>query len=274
MRIPGLFVILSALLAAPVAGVAQPSPCPVFFTGGQPPVLTNARMLQRTTGLCNNAYASLNSGVTHGPLWSAEHLTAASIAAARGITRQGQFHADDRLPLQDRSELDDYRGSGYDRGHLAPSGDMPDEESQQQSFSLANMIPQAPRLNRGVWEGIESAVRDLAVREGEVYVVTGPVFQGQKLKSIGPNAVLAPTSVWKAVHRPRGRGAAAYLCTNTARPSCTTISIAALTRLSGIDPFPALSNAAKQSAVALPRPNPGHYGGGGPARRGNKGIFQ
>ena len=281
MRIFGPAAFLSALLAVPGWGLAQSIPCPQFFPGGQPPVLTNPRMVERTTGLCNNAYASLNSGVTHGPLWSAEHLTATGVAAARGISRTGQFHPDDRLPLKDRSELDDYRSSGYDRGHLAPSGDMPDEESQQQSFSLANMIPQAPRLNRGVWEGIESAVRDLAARQGELYVVTGPVFQGQNLKSIGPNTVLVPTSVWKAVHVPRAGGAAAYLCANTARPSCTTVSLGALTRLSGIDPFPSLSSAAKQRAISLPPPNPGHYGASGQsrggqshARHGKRGAYQ
>ena len=80
-----------------------------------------------------------------------------------------------------------YRRSGYDRGHMTPSGDMPDEHAQQQTFSLANMVPQTAALNRGVWEGIESAVRDLAVRQGELYVVTGPVFAGQELKSIGPD---------------------------------------------------------------------------------------
>jgi endonuclease G len=67
---------------------------------------------------------------------------------------------------------------------MTPSGDMPDARAQEQSFSLANMVPQAPMLNRGVWERIESAVRRLARREDGIYVVTGPVFQGGDLQAL------------------------------------------------------------------------------------------
>jgi endonuclease G len=76
---------------------------------------------------------------------------------------------------------------------MTPSADMPDGDAQQQSFSLASMVPQSPQLNRGVWAGIEMAVRNLAAREGELYVVTGPAFHGAQLRSIGsgvPGAVV------------------------------------------------------------------------------------
>ena len=149
-----LLAITLALLAAPAAlaqNLAQDAACPEFFPGGQPPVLVNPRPAERTTLLCNDAYAVLASGVTRGPLWSAEHPTAASLAAARDTPRQGEFHLETRLPPEDRVQLGDYRRSGYDRGHMAPSGDMPDARAQQQSFSLANMVPQTGVLNRGVW---------------------------------------------------------------------------------------------------------------------------
>ena len=54
----------------------------------------------------------------------------------------------------------------YDCGHMIPSGDMPGAEAQQQSFSLVNIVPQTPHLDRDVWEGIESAVRRLAEDPG------------------------------------------------------------------------------------------------------------
>ena len=106
---------------------------------------------------------------------------------------------------------------------------------------------------------IESAVRDLAAARGELYLVTGPAFQGRQVKSIGPNGVLVPTSTWKAVYDPHAGGAGAYVCRNTAQPTCGTVSVAALADLVGIDPFPALSDAVKQVAMALPPASPGRY---------------
>ncbi len=64
--------------------------CPQFFPGGQPPTLVNPKIAQRTTLLCNDAYAVLTFGVTHGAIWSAEHPTAASLGQAQGI--RGQQH--------------------------------------------------------------------------------------------------------------------------------------------------------------------------------------
>ncbi len=251
MIIARLLPLALALLASPA--FAQ-SACPQFFPAGRPPALTNAKLAQRTTLLCNDAYAVLASGVTHGALWSAERLTASSIDAARDTPRQGTFHPDDRLPPADQAQLDDYRRSGFDRGHMSPSGDMPDAGSMQQSFSLANMVPQAAVLNRGLWAGIESMMRTLATREGELYLVTGPAFQGRQLKSIGPNGVLVPSATWKAVYDPRVGGAAVYVCRNVQRPSCSTVSVANLVSVVGIDPFPGLPAAVKQTAMTLPVP--------------------
>jgi endonuclease G, mitochondrial len=106
--------------------------CPALFAGGQPPALLNPKLARRTHGLCFDAFAVLASGVTRGPLWSAEHSTAASLAAARGTARVNQFHPESALPIEDRAELADYTRSGYDRGHMTPSGDMPDAGAQQQ----------------------------------------------------------------------------------------------------------------------------------------------
>lgn len=247
-----------ALLNLCIAGPVRAGGCDWIFAGGQPPTLLNAKLEQRTTPLCNKAYAALASGVTRGPLWSAEHLTATSLARARQTPRQGQFHEDERLPPDDRAMLSDYVRSGYDRGHMAPSGDMPDPVAQQQSFSLANIVPQAPELNRGQWEGVESAVRQLAEREGELYVVTGPAFQGTELKTLN-GRVLVPTATWKAVYDPASGGAAAYLCSNVSHPRCATLSVAVLVQRIGLDPFPAVPDAVKRTAMPLPAPQPSRH---------------
>ena len=136
---------------------------------------------------------------------------------------------------------------------MAPSGDMPDARSQRQSFSLANIVPQAPRLNRGVWEGIESAVRDLAVRDGALFVVTGPLFEGANLQAL-KGRVLIPTSTFKAVDDPSQGWAGAYVCTNTDAPACRTVSIDQLRQISGVDVFPALPQSIKAAGAPLPEP--------------------
>ena len=241
-----------------VPRLAEADACDQIFAGGQPPVLLNAKLSERTTILCNDAFVVLASGVTRGPLWSAEHLTATGVAQARITARTGTFHDDERLPLDDRAMLSDYVRSGFDRGHMAPSGDKPNQGAQQQSFSLTNIVPQTAVLNRDVWEGIESAVRHLAESRGELYVVTGPIFQGDQVQSL-KGRVLVPTTIWKAVYDPTTHGAAAYRCTNVTRPRCVIGSISALTSETGIDPFPAISWLTKHLAMTLPQPEPSRY---------------
>jgi endonuclease G len=244
-----------ALLVAPGLARAVDTACPEEFAGGQPPVLRNPKLGANTEALCFQAYAVLHSGVTRTPLWSAEHLTRPSVEAAREVGRVNAFHPEERLSPADRAELSDYLRSGFDRGHMSPSGDMPDEAAQAESFSLANMVPQAPKLNRGVWERIESAVRELAVRDGEAYVVTGPLFQGGDLQALR-GRVLVPTDTFKAVYDPPRGWAGAYVCTNTDEPSCRTVSIAQLQEMSGIDVFPSLPEATRVAGAPLPEPTP------------------
>lgn len=60
---------------------------------------------------------------------------------------------------------------------MAPAADMSTVEGMAQCFSLANMIPQAPKNNQKAWSSIEKATRKYIKRaDGDVYVITGPVF--------------------------------------------------------------------------------------------------
>ena len=151
---------LAAVVAlAPALADAAESACPQFFVGGTAPNLANPKLAARTRELCYSKFAVLHSGVTRTPLWSAEHLTRVQLDAARALDREGTFHSDPHLPKRERAELADYARSGFDRGHMAPSGDMPDRQAQQESFSLANIVPQNPDNNRDLWSDIEAAVR-------------------------------------------------------------------------------------------------------------------
>ena len=107
---------------------------------------------------------------------------------------------DAELPTGERSELADYRGSGYDRGHMAPAEDFDrSREAMSTSFLLSNMAPQVPGMNRGRWAQREAAVRELAA-ECDLWVFTGPLFvENDPVEEIGASGVFVPTHFYKAV---------------------------------------------------------------------------
>jgi endonuclease G len=130
---------------------------------------------------------------------------------------------------------------------------MFDIQSQNECFSLANMVPQVPENNRGPWEGIESAVRMMAKSKGDLYVVTGPIFQGGDIQQIG-DAVMVPTKLFKAIYDPQRQEAGAYLIDNAADAQPQKISIAELETLTGISIFPSVGDSVKSRLMRLSEP--------------------
>ncbi|NLO80298.1 MAG: DNA/RNA non-specific endonuclease [Xanthomonadaceae bacterium] len=240
-------------LAAALAASAAPTECPQHYPAGQAPEITNPRLAVGTRELCYSEFGVLHSGVTRTPLWSAEHLTAEEMVQADRIRRKNAFHPEPRLPRRERAELRDYARSGYDQGHMAPAGDMPTEQAQYESFSLANIVPQHPRNNQRLWARIEEAVRVLAREKGELYVVTGPLFLGERLQQIG-GRVLVPTHVYKLVYEPKQGRAAAYLAENQPGDEYRVVGLPELEQLAGIDFLPWLSAADKAQLLELPAP--------------------
>lgn len=241
---------LTALVLAFVASTAvAQTACPQLFAGGQPPAAANVEVL------CHTEYAVGFSAAWLDPAWSAEHLTAKQAREGMSFNRKtgGDFHAEDQLPPAQRVTKGDYTRSGYDRGHMAPAGDF--GPSKPESFSMANMVPQAGPLNQRIWAGIEEAVRNLALADGEVYVVTGPLIPLAHA-SIAGGRIAVPSHTWKAVYEP-GRGAGAYLCSNIPTPVCTHESVAQLTVQVGFDPFPAMDPAMKATEMTVPPPTKG-----------------
>ena len=173
------------------------SSCPQFFPGGHAPSL---QLQPHERELCFTNFAVLHNGSTKTPVFVAQRLNRASLQKAQGLERTDKFYADARLPRAERSELDDYKRSGYSRGHMAPAADMSTPEAMAQSFSLANMVPQNQVHNAGAWSQVEQATRKYALRaKGDVYVFTGPVF-AKNAATIGPGKVAVPDYLFKLVY--------------------------------------------------------------------------
>ena len=155
--------------------------------------------------------------------------------------RADDFRPDPSAPGS--PSLADYRGSGYDRGHLCPAADMKiNDEAMSETFYLSNMSPQTPAFNRGAWAKLEALVRSyIRDRSDTLYVVTGPVFQGDK-GNIGKNKITVPSFYYKAVYCPK-RGMTAFLMPNRKVDEPLTawvVSVDLVETLTDIDFFPHL----------------------------------
>jgi endonuclease G len=178
------------------------------------------------------------------PNWVAWHLTAAH---ADGVAKRpgNAFHEDEEVPVP-RATLADYKGSGYDRGHMCPAGDNKwNSEAMYESFLLSNMCPQYKSMNEGVWNDIESSCRVWAKKYGNIYIVTGPIFFRQEHKRIGPGKLLVPEAFYKVVlyyngAKSKGIG---FICRNTETKRNKDLyvnSIDQVERVTGMDFFPSL----------------------------------
>ena len=244
-------VIIFSILFSLTAWANDFRDCGQNFYKATAPDYLEQKLLNNSVPLCFNGFATLYSGLSKTPLWSAEHLTRDRLSQAENIPREDSFHPESRLPSSMRAQLSDYKGSGYDRGHLAPNGDMANVKQQYDSFSLANIIPQSPENNRYLWRNIESVTRYLTKKHGEVYVVTGVVFKGSKISQLN-NRVLIPTHVFKAVYIPSTGQAGVYYAPNDDSERVEIISIDELALRSGIDAFPSIAPNAKSEAMPLP----------------------
>ncbi|POR45726.1 endonuclease G [Paraburkholderia eburnea] len=243
---------LFACLAMAFAGHAFAAPaCSAFVPDGQFPTITNPRMAPKTRMLCYSDFVVLHSGITHGPLWSAEHLTRDHLDAARDMTRTNRFFEDDRLPAGEGATLADYKRSGFDRGHMSPAGNRWNPQAMAESFSLANVVPQNRENNQRLWAHIETAVRKLADQYGEAWVVTGPLFTGAQLQTIGATRVLVPTQIFKVVYVPSQRLAFAIVADNTTVDRYDIRPVRELSAQAGIA-FPGIpADAAAKTNVAF-----------------------
>jgi len=137
--------------------------------------------------IINHTYYSLSYSEKHEQAeWVYYKLTPQMING--NIERTDDFRSDPYVRTGSASKSDYYK-SGYDRGHLAPAGDMKiSQKAMSESFYRSNMSPQTPSFNRGGWKNLESLIRSWVIAEREIHIITGGIFQN-KLGRIGTNEV-------------------------------------------------------------------------------------
>lgn len=128
--------------------------------------------------------------------WVAYELTKEELKSV--CKRSNNFNIDP-LVKTGSAENEDYKGSGYDRGHLAPAGDNTwSKIAMEESFYYSNMSPQDKHFNRGIWKNLEELVREWTNENNSLYIVTGPILSNN-LKSIGANKVSIPNFFYKVI---------------------------------------------------------------------------
>jgi endonuclease G, mitochondrial len=187
--------------------------------------------------VCHPGYLLAHNSRTKTPDWVIEHVTRE--VAEGTATRPGvKFQQEPNLPETAAGAVDrDYAGSGFDRGHQAPSADFKSSaDLMADTFFLSNVVPQEGRgFNQNIWRKLEDLVRKLAISRGELYVITGPIYQEPRIvhvsadvdacgndielrplgmQTIGDSRVAVPAALFKILYDPRMGRLNAYVLPN------------------------------------------------------------
>ncbi len=178
------------------------------------------------------------------PNWVAWHLTAEHIDG--NIARDHTYYEDEEVP-QPRATNEDYRGSGWSRGHMCPAGDNKwDAEAMRESNLFTNICPQDRSLNSGLWNKIEQDCRRWTKKHGDLYIVCGPIFLNSEHGTIGENRIVVPEAFFKVIlclkDKPKAIG---FIVRNNAgkkKRDQYINTVDEVERITGIDFFPALQD--------------------------------
>ena len=231
--------LLLALLFVPLLAFGNPidDKCPQFVLRGAP-----ISKLTNTQYICKTNYAIHYRYDTKTPEYVVEHVTKEAISGP--AKRKDDFRPDPDIPKQHQSQLSDYAGQPYDRGHLAPGANNTQNDIiMSESFFLSNMMPQVPNNNRGIWKQLETYIRNWVLEGKDIYLVTGTIY-APNYPTIGANKVGIPTEVWKVIiDRQKGK-AIGFLMPNAALPVADlpkyAVSVEHIEQATGINFMPQL----------------------------------
>jgi endonuclease G len=187
------------------------------------------------------------------PNWVAWNLTSEHTDGP--YRRLGNFYEDEGVP-QPRATNDDYRGSGWSRGHMCPAGDNKwNEKAMFDTFSLVNVCPQNANLNSGLWNSIEIDCRRWARKFGDIFIVCGPLYMNREHEIIGNNQIVVPEAFFKVVlclkGNPKGIGFIVRNSDGTKKRDLYYNSINQVERITGMDFFPALPDDTEEKVESI-----------------------
>lgn len=163
--------------------------------------------------IAHTAYTLSYSLENKNPNWVAYELIKDELKGNE--KRYNRFIKDPKLTGESASN-NSYKKSGYDKGHMAPAGDMKwDKEVMKESFHLTNISPQTPSLNRGAWKTLEEEIRKWTYRDSALVVICGPIYSNPTAEL--KDGVKIPSSFYKIIAAPyiENPRAIAFIMPNT-----------------------------------------------------------
>jgi endonuclease G, mitochondrial len=188
--------------------------------------------------------------------WVQYELTRDEASSEKASRKGWNFEPDDAVKTGSATRAD-YRNSGYDKGHLAPAGDMKwSTAAMRECFLFSNCSPQEHGFNSGVWNDLENAVRSFARKHGSVTVVTGPIFDAKPM-TIGPDHVAVPSAFYKVLLFEDSQAIAFILPHESTASSYRdfAVTVDAVEAATGLDFFPALDDKTENLVEASSDPN-------------------
>lgn len=180
----------------------------------------------------------------HIPNWVSWELTADETSGP--AKRRSKFTSDPKVT--GCPTTNDYKGSGYDRGHLCPAGDMKwSQQAMTDCFNLTNICPQTRQLNSGWWKVLEEESRQTALRDSILIIIAGPVLTDLPEEYIGQNQVAVPSRFFKILLTPsscppRAIGFILSQYENISSLAETALPIDSIEAITGHNFFPTLTD--------------------------------
>ena len=148
-----------------------------------------------------------------GALFVSYTLNGALVNVAN-IKKRPSFYSEKNIPAQYRSESKDYIKSGFDRGHLLSDASVDyDKKILKKVYSMINIIPQYPSINRHTWIKTEKLERQLAIKLGTIKVLIGVIY-GDNPQRIGKNNIAVPIAFYKKLYNDAGYSKCFYYKNN------------------------------------------------------------